>query len=90
MRGLLSRILDQVPYFLNLREQVRNHGIYPAGHYYSPIPNHEDVLASLESPNWDNTKLPDITLNKESQYKLLQQYQEFYPDLPFPEQKNLH
>jgi predicted O-methyltransferase YrrM len=36
----------------------------------------------------NNTGLPGIALNQESQYKLLQQYQEFYPDLPFPEQKN--
>ena len=87
MKSLLREMLDRVPYLRNLRKQVRNQGKYPAGHYYSPIPNHEDVLAYIESAKWGDTELLDVTLNKESQFKLLQQYQEFYADLPFPEQK---
>ena len=68
-------------------EMQKDQGIVPAGTYYSPIPNRDDVLEYIKSPKRKNIDLPEINLNKESQFKLLQEYQKFYNDLPFPEEK---
>lgn len=88
MKSLLRGILNRLPYLGNLRKQLNNQGQYPAGHYYSPIPNHEEVLEYIESSKWAPAELLDITLNKESQFALLKEYQEFYSDLPFSEQQS--
>jgi len=87
MKRLIRYIFDRLPYIGNLRKQVRNQGSFPAGHYYSPIPNHDDVLEYIKSLKRNDMELPDINLNKESQFKLLQEYHEFYDNLPFPKQK---
>jgi hypothetical protein len=62
--------------------------LYPAGHYYSPIPKHEEILAYLESAKTDKLELPGIDLNRQNQFELLKAFQAFYDDLPFPEKKN--
>ena len=87
MKRLIRYILDRLPYIGDLRKQVRNQGSSPAGHYYSPIPNHNDILEYIKSPKRNLMELPDINLNKENQFKLLQEYHEYYDALPFPEQK---
>lgn len=91
MKRLIRYILDRLPYigYLrgHLRKQVRIQGIYQAGHYYSPIPNYDDVLEYIKSPKRNSLELPDINLNKENQFKLLQEYHKYYDSLPFPEQK---
>ena len=71
MRVVQSRIFGLVPFIRNLPKRVDDQGKYPAGHYYSPIPIHEDDLAYIESLKSNNTDLPDIALNKEDQYKFL-------------------
>lgn len=88
MKRLIDKyLLDRLPYVNSLRNQVRNQGKHPAGHYYSPLPNHDDVLNYIKSPKWNSMEFPDIQLNKELQFKLLQEYYEYYDSLPFPEQK---
>ena len=84
---LKINILDRLPYIGNLRKQVRKQGRYPAGHYYSPIPDQENVMEYITSPKRNNMEIPEINLNKEKQFRLLQEYQRYYTDLPFPEQK---
>jgi len=69
------------------RKQVEKQGAYPAGHYYSPIPEKDDVLAYVKSMYPLREKLPDIDLNEEGQFSLLNQYTEFYGELPFPENR---
>lgn len=80
-------MLDKLPYISNLRKQIKAQGRFQAGHYYSPIPRQAEVLEYEQSLQRNNFELPDITLNKASQFKLLQEYHEFYVDIPFPEQK---
>lgn len=72
---------------LTLNEQVRKAGVYPAGHYYSPIPSEEDILLDINCRNPVGDELPGIKLNKDSQYELLEEYAEFYKELPFPEEQ---
>lgn len=77
-----------VKYILNLLQHIKNQGAYPAGHYYSPIPFRKDVLEYITSNKPKAIELPDIMLNKEDQYKLLNDYVQFYEELPFPEKQN--
>jgi hypothetical protein len=85
---MLRYILDRLPYIGRLREQIRDAGQFPAGHYYSPIPRHEEIVVHLESTKPDKIELPAINLNRQNQSELLTVFQAFYDDLPFPEKKN--
>lgn len=87
MKRLINFMLDRLPYIGSLRKQIRYQGSYQAGHYHSPIPNHNDVVEYMKSPKRNVTELTDINLNKENQFKLLQEYYAYYDSLPFPEQK---
>jgi predicted O-methyltransferase YrrM len=58
---------------------------FPPGHFYSPIPSHEDieefgVRASRVEP------LPGIDLNEEEQLTLLGELAKFYPSMPFTDE----
>lgn len=81
-------ILDRLPFIGRRRKQVTDAGLYPAGHYYSPIPQHQEIVAYLESLKTDRSELPAIDLNKPGQFELLTTFQAFYDDLPFPEKRN--
>src|SRR5688500_3413023 len=85
---MLRYVFDRLPYIGRLRKQIRDAGLYPAGHYYSPIPKPEEILAYLESTKTDKLELPAINLNRQNQSELLTAFQAFYNDLPFPEEKN--
>ena len=82
----VRNVLDTLPYISSLRRQVNEQGFYPAGHYYSPIPSREDVIANLGKAR-PRSSLAGIELCKESQFALLQQYQKYYEEAPFPLQK---
>jgi len=88
IRGRLPCILDQLPYRGSLRKRISDQGKYPAGHYYSPLPKHEEVLAHVESIKKDNVEFAGIHLDKEKQFELLKTFQAFYDDLPFPEEQS--
>lgn len=60
---------------------------FPAGHYYSPIPDRNEALAYLESRKPLPARLPEIELNREEQLKLLHEYVSFYEETPLPEKK---
>ena len=88
MRQLIKTVLHRLPYIRRLHEQVKNQGAFPAGHYHSPIPCSDDVVRYFESREPIHRELPDIELNKESQFQRLQDYQRFYAELPFPEKQS--
>ena len=60
-------------------------GVFPAGHYYSPVPDRKDVLAYFDSRPQPELVLPGIDLNERSQHRLLEDLSAFYPELPFSE-----
>lgn len=96
MRRFLRYILDRLPYVGRLRQQVRDAGEFPAGYYYSPIPNREEVAAYLAAPSYqqqadsrdEKSALPDIKLNRHGQFEYLQAFAHFYDEVPFPEQRH--
>lgn len=87
MIQVIKTLIGRLPPIKRLREQVRSQGIYPAGHYYSPIPAEEDVLAYIKSRDEPSNDLLGITMNKQGQNELLNDYIYFYNDLPFPEEQ---
>jgi predicted O-methyltransferase YrrM len=56
--------------------------VYPfmPGHYYSPLPDHNEVL-SFES---DPIEIPGIDLNEDAQLELVEVFANYYRDFPFP------
>ena len=68
-------------------ELLRVQGAFPAGHYYSPIPSNEDVLAYIKSRKSPKSELLGVNLNEKGQHALLSEYVHFYNDVPFTEQK---
>lgn len=94
MKQVIKTFVKRVPFIKNLSEQVKNlseqvrkQGAFPAGHYYSPIPSEEDVLAYVKSRKTPNSDLLGIKLNEKSQHEVLNEYINFYEDLPFPEKQ---
>ena len=83
--SLHEQVKKQEEYINSLREQVKKQGEFPAGHYHSPIPSYEDIHGYIKSREPQNIEVPDIKLNKEIQFKLLEEYSLFYDELPFPE-----
>jgi hypothetical protein len=86
MRPSIAAVLDRLPYVRSLRAQVDKQGAFPAGHYYSPIPERQDALAWVESEDGPPPQIPGIELNHEGQLRLLQEYRQFYDELPFPQE----
>ncbi len=87
MTRTIKTLINNAPFIKNLSGKMRKHGAYPAGHYYSPIPSKEDVLAYVKSRKPPNRELLGIELNEQEQYELLTEYALFYKDLPFPEEQ---
>jgi predicted O-methyltransferase YrrM len=81
-------MLDKIPYIGNLRRQIARQGAFPAGHYHSPIPDKNEVIAYVASRRQPPMDLPDVRLDKEAQFKLLGEYARFYEELPFPEKED--
>jgi hypothetical protein len=57
------------------------------GHFYSPIPNINDVR-SESSRDFGQTDIPGIDLHLSDQLALLREFANFYPDFPLPEKKS--
>jgi predicted O-methyltransferase YrrM len=61
-------------------------GVWPPGHYYSPIPSREEIEERLRRmPAEPPETLPGIDLRPEAQRTLLADYARYYEELPFPE-----
>jgi hypothetical protein len=74
-----------IRYFIKNFCGLGNQGRYPAGHFHSPIPDKGEITAYINYRKTKDIILPDIKLNKEDQFKLLQEYSQFYGELSFPE-----
>jgi predicted O-methyltransferase YrrM len=94
MKQSVKALLREVPIIkqiLKIRynsQQAKSLGIFPAGHYYSPIPAREEVLNYIQSRKEPEKQVPGINLNENYQYELLTEYSQFYKDLPFPVHQN--
>jgi hypothetical protein len=94
MKQLVKSFLNKAAYSRTLRQQIEEQrqqiekqGTFPAGHYYSPIPDKDEILTYIESRKPLKTDLLGIKLNKDRQFGLLNEYVQFYKDLPFPKKQ---
>lgn len=80
---LRSTLVEQKSY----RRSV--HQLFPAGHFYSPIPNLEEIKKS-EASIWGppSREIPGIDLNEQEQLQMLEHFETFYDELPFPGTKS--
>lgn len=85
MKQLIKSIFSKLPYVKQLENQVKKQGAYQAGHYYSPIPDKNEVLEYISSKKPLSKELPGIDLNEKNQFELLHEYRQYYDELPFPE-----
>ena len=87
MKKLIKYFLNKTWYLKNLYNKIDQQGFFNAGHYYSPIPHRKDIKKLKNKNDCPKPQLPDINLNRENQKKILNDYVQFYKDLPFPENK---
>ena len=85
----LINTFQRIRKLLSLNEYIDNISMEcPPGHYYSPIPSTQDLL---ESNNFGSSteivKLNGIDINVEHQLTLLDQFKDYYSDIPFTQQK---
>ena len=88
MKRMIKGLLKKAPYVRDLQDKIARQGVYPAGHYYSPIPDRQEILEYVERRKAPRLELPDVPLNKELQFELLNEYAVFYKDVPFPESQS--
>lgn len=81
----LKRPLRRMYY--RYKGRLRAAGVWPPGHFYSPIPAKEEIEEYLERRGAElPAELPGIDLRPEAQRELLAEYARYYPELPFAEQ----
>lgn len=68
---------------------VQGAGVFPAGHYYSPIPDMNEVSRDVARifPDSLPRELPGIAINEGRQLALLRALRPFMAEAPFPEEK---
>lgn len=59
----------------------------PPGHFYSPIPDRDEVESREERIFCAPAELPGIDLNEKGQLSLLKELASFYGEMPFTEEK---
>lgn len=87
IKKYLRSAIYKLPYISGLREKVNEQGAFSAGHYYSPIPSRIDVAKGLNSKSI-SPKLIDVDLRPSYQFKLLEEFSQYYEELPFTDKKN--
>lgn len=88
----LSKILRKIKFIKDWRagKNFNINASFPAGHYYSPIANLENIK-KREIQIWNKKlKTPGIDLNSKAQLELLKKIEHFYPELPFTFEKQDH
>lgn len=69
------------------RQRRRKFGMFPAGHFYSPVPAVEDVMRDRERLYGSMPEsIPGVDLREAEQFELVQQFVPFYEELPFGEE----
>lgn len=59
--------------------------IFPAGHFYSPVPSQDDVSAGIQRTPPD-LEASGVNLHLPEQRRLLEEFAKIYPTIPFHEQ----
>ena len=79
---ILDKIISKLPYISKQLQLLDGCG-YEPGHYYSPIPDIEDIKRKDTIFNKINVDLKGINLEKENQFRLLESFIEYYKEIPY-------
>ncbi|WP_013334402.1 class I SAM-dependent methyltransferase [Gloeothece verrucosa] len=99
MNKIISRLLQRIPYIkelyakiAHLQNVLEQYQLgWPPGHFYSPIPNLEEIKAREEKIfNNIPRQIAGINLNEDEQINLLKQLSAYYSEQPFQDQKQKH
>lgn len=72
--------------FADEQEQNRQWSrFFPPGHFYSPLPSHEDIAEAYEKNSF-GPPFPAVELNEKEQQSRLERFADYYSGQPFPEQ----
>jgi predicted O-methyltransferase YrrM len=73
-----------------LAETTRRQGFVPSGHFYSPVPDFDEIKKDQDRIFAEPTKtVPGLELNESEQLALLEEFSPIYQEMPFtPEKKN--
>lgn len=87
-----SKLLDLLPYVGRLRAKLRTMrkqmGRYPAGHYYSPIPDETDVNRHSARYSRQVTEdRIDVDFHASEQYSLIQSFSRYYNEILWGDKK---
>jgi len=84
----IEQKLDTVLDSMGTKGKDQN-GLFPAGHFYSPIPNLDETRKD-EASIWGTPprEIPGVDLNVQEQLEMLNTFKAFYEQLPFPETKS--
>jgi predicted O-methyltransferase YrrM len=69
-------------------DQILYNAGFKPGHYYSPIPNLEDVKNNADTI-FSVRNVEEINLNEENQFKLLEEFRVYYADYPYRNAKGI-
>ena len=80
--------LEAIPAIEQLAELQKKAGLFPLGHFYSPIPDWGEIQKD-ELKIWGNLPnvIDGIDLNEKEQLTLFDEFVEYYKELPFPIEK---
>ena len=79
--------IKSLPDIADMLRQIEAQGAFAAGHYYSPIPAKSDVAIGIRE-GASAVGVSDIDLCESEQSALIDEFAEYYPDLPFREEQS--
>lgn len=88
IKKLLEKYIERHPKVQKLISYRKLQGMFPAGHYYSPIPSKEDINLAIRDVNREVHPISDIDLQDEHQENLLNDFSNYYQNLKFTEEKS--
>ncbi|MEL0083515.1 MAG: class I SAM-dependent methyltransferase [Gammaproteobacteria bacterium] len=88
MKALIKKAAGKIPLIGNWYQQTQQQGAYPPGHFYSPVPDAQEVERYLDRrAGGADDEIPGINLNADHQFSLLKEYSGWYSQLEFPERQ---
>lgn len=88
----IKSVINKLPYVKTLYQEnlhTKKNSAVPAGHYYSPIVLIDDIK-KREAQIWKNRDVDfvnGIELNTQKQIQLLAEFQKYYNEIPFKEER---
>ncbi|MFK8060755.1 MAG: class I SAM-dependent methyltransferase [Polaribacter sp.] len=93
IKNKIKAVINKFPYIKSIYKDQQNfkkNACFPAGHFYSPIVN-MDEIKSDQNRIWNSAEIKDIEgidLNTNKQLELVKEFENYYEDIPYPEEQN--